>query len=84
MEEITGEVVSEILNSSTSVAGGILSELGKIGKVLETLGLIAFFWVVFSLINIVVNRINRKSLYKIKEDVERIEKKVDLLLKKKR
>ena len=83
MEQVTGEAVNGILNSSANVAENIILELGKIGKVLETLGLIAFFWIIFSLINIIVNRINRKSLYKIKEDVERIEKKVDLLLKKK-
>ena len=82
MQEITGEVVSEILNSST-IAGGILTELGDIGKSLETLGLIAFFWIVFALINLIVNRINRKSISIIKDDVERIEKKIDLILKKK-
>lgn len=60
----------------------VVIQLGQIGLWLQALGIIVILWIIFQIIAVIVNRKKRKTLYAIKEDVERIEKKIDRLLKK--
>ncbi|HLD55470.1 MAG TPA: hypothetical protein VJB35_04385 [Candidatus Nanoarchaeia archaeon] len=72
-------VVEEVANLSTDV----LLELGKIGLWLQTLGVIILFWLIVQIITLIMNRKKRKTIDSMKEDLIRIEKKLDKLCRKK-
>ncbi|HIG94401.1 MAG: hypothetical protein QT05_C0028G0009 [archaeon GW2011_AR13] len=72
-------VVGEVVDLS----GSILLELGKIGLWLQTLGVIILFWLIVQIITLIMNRKKRKAIYSMKEDLVRIEKKLDKLCRKK-
>ena len=72
-------VVGEVVDLS----GSILLELGKIGLWLQTLGVIILFWLIVQIITLIMNRKKRKAIYSMKEDLIRIEKKLDKLCRKK-
>ncbi len=61
------------------VVGNLVTELGKIGLWVQALGLIIIFWIIFQIVNLIVNRKKRKTLYGIREDLKRIEGKIDKL-----
>ena len=72
-------VVGEVVDLS----GSILLELGKIGLWLQTLGVIILFWLIVQIITLIMNRKKRKTIDSMKEDLIRIEKKLDKLCRKK-
>ncbi len=59
----------------------LVYELGKVGLWVQAIGLLVIFWLIFQIIVLIVNRKKRKALYSIKDDLERIEKKIDKILK---
>jgi hypothetical protein len=61
----------------------IVLELGRIGKWVQAVGLIVVIWIVIQAITLYFNRKRRKTLYTIKDDLKRIERKIDKLSKKK-
>ncbi len=71
--------IEELTNVSTE----IILEIGKVALWMQTLGIIIILWIVFNIITLIVNRKKRKTLYKIQDDLHRIEKKIDKLTKKK-
>ncbi len=77
-------VMVEVINKSADVLGSVVSEVGRIGLVLQALGVIVILWIVFELIALIVNRKKRKALYSIKQDLIRIEGKLDRVLDKKK
>ena len=72
-------VVGEVVDLS----GSILLELGKIGLWLQTLGVIILLWLIVQIITLIMNRKKRKTIDSMKEDLIRIEKKLDKLCRKK-
>ena len=60
-----------------------VTELGRIGNLLETLGLVVILWLIFQIIALILNSKRIKEIYIIKEDMKRIERKIDKLAKKK-
>ena len=64
--------------------GIIILEVGKIANWLKAVGILLIFWIIFDVINLWMNRKKRKAIYRIEEDLKRVEKKVDRLLSKKR
>lgn len=62
----------------------ILAEIGTIGKWAEAIGLAVVIWLVIQIVNFVLNRKKLENLKQIKEDLRRIEKKVDKLSSKRR
>ena len=68
---------------SPEVAGDIITRLGSLGKWLQALGLIIIIWLLIQITNFFINKKRLKTLITIKEDIERIETKVDKLSKKK-
>lgn len=72
-------VSSDLLGIS---APGLLGELGKIGLYLQALGVVVILWIIFEVYAFIVRRKRMKEIYKIKEDIQRIESKIDLVLKK--
>ncbi len=59
----------------------LLIEVGKLGSWIQALGLVVVLWIVFEVVALIVNRKKRKALYRIKEDLARIESKLDRALK---
>ncbi|MDA3837292.1 MAG: hypothetical protein PF542_06760 [Nanoarchaeota archaeon] len=68
-------VVSEVIGVSTDV----ISEIGKIGLFLQTLGIVVLLTVIINVALLFIHRKRLKAVLKIKEEVERVEKKVDIL-----
>tara|TARA_Y100000310_G_scaffold136886_1_gene135793 strand:+ start:183 stop:416 length:234 start_codon:yes stop_codon:yes gene_type:complete len=75
-------VVEEVVNISTGVLSSTILEIGKVALWLQALGVIIVLWIIFQIVLIVNDREKRKVIYSIKEDLIRIEKKVDKLSKK--
>jgi hypothetical protein len=65
------------------VVGDVITEIGKIGLWLKTAGIIFILWIIFQVVNFIINRKRMKEIYNIKGDMRRIEKKIDGILKKK-
>ncbi|MBM3233122.1 hypothetical protein FJZ18_03090 [Candidatus Pacearchaeota archaeon] len=59
----------------------LIRDIGQIGLWLQTLGVIVVLWIVFEVYAFLVRRKRMKEIYAIKEDMKRIEKKVDKILK---
>ena len=74
-------VVGEVVNASSDVLSEVVVTVGRIGLFLQALGVIVVLWIIFEIIALIVNRKKRKAIYKIKEDIERVEKKVDRIIK---
>jgi len=66
------------------VVENVVFELGRIALWLQALGVVLVFWLIFEVIALIVRRMQRKVLYSIRDDILRIEKKIDTLLVKKR
>lgn len=73
-----------IENLTSYDVGTILAEIGTLGKWAEAIGLAAVVWIVIQIVNFVLNRKKLENLKQIKEDLKRIEKKVDKLSSKRR
>ncbi len=76
---VAHDVTSELLEVSSS---GILGEIGRIGLYLQALGIVVILWIIFEVCAFFVRRKRMKEIYKIKEDIQRIEGKIDGILKK--
>jgi purine-cytosine permease-like protein len=63
--------------------GTVIVALGKIGLWIQALGIVVVLWIIFQLINFFINRRRMKEIYTIKDDMKRMENKLDKLLKKK-
>lgn len=76
--------IQEILNASSATKASevLVSEIGKIGLWLQAVGLIVVAWIIFSIIDLLINRKRMKEVYKIKKDMKRIEGKIDKILAK--
>jgi len=62
--------------------GGVITTVGQIGLWIQALGIVVVLWIVFQLVNFFINRRRMKEIYTIKEDMKRMEGKLDRLLKK--
>ena len=65
------------------MAVDVVTEIGKIGLWLKTAGIIFVLWIVFQVVNFIINRKRIKAIYNIKEYMSKMDKKLDKLLKKK-
>lgn len=61
----------------------LLAQVGSIGTWLQAIGILAVLWLIWNIINFIISRKNRNSIKKLQEELERIESKIDALLKKK-
>jgi len=75
------QVVEEVVNNS-GVVGDVLIEVGKVASWVEAIGFLIVLWIVFQVVGLIVNRKKRKALYMIRDDLKRIEGKLDRVLKK--
>ena len=72
----------EVINTSADVATDIIIKLGSIGIWLQAIGFVIILWLIFQIISWILDRKNIKKLEAIRSDLERIEKKVDKILKR--
>ncbi|MDO8460765.1 MAG: hypothetical protein Q7S74_06665 [Nanoarchaeota archaeon] len=73
--------VTNILTpSATQDLATTITLLGRVGLWLQAVGILALIIIIFYIVNFFINRKRLKELYKTKEDVKRIEKKIDLIL----
>lgn len=76
--------VEEVVNESTLFLEDVAVQFGQFGKWLQAIGLIVILWIGFQIFNLWINRRKKKELVKIREDIKRVENKVDKLLKKRK
>ncbi len=69
--------VDNVVNTSSDLVSGLIADLGRIGLWLQALGLLIVLWLIFQIIALIVNRKKRRTLYAIKDDLERVESKID-------
>lgn len=74
-----GDVGEGIVN----VSGNVLVEVGKIGNWLQAIGAVVVVWIIFQVVNFLINRKNHNTIKDLKKDVERLEAKIDKLSRKK-
>jgi hypothetical protein len=76
-------VVEEVVNvTNDTLLGGLVTEIGQIGLWLQAIGVIVVVWVIVWIIQVVINWKRIKMIKRFKEDIDRIEKKIDKLSKK--
>jgi hypothetical protein len=61
----------------------ILTEIGQIGLWMKTVGVIFVLWLIFQSVTLVINMRRIREMYAIKDDMKRMESKLDKILKKK-
>ena len=69
--------VDSVVNASSDLVSKLIADLGRIGLWLQALGVLIVLWLIFQIIALIVNRKKRKILYAIKDDLERVESKID-------
>ena len=72
-------VVEQVANLSA----GLITEVGQIALWMQALGLVIVIYLIFQTVSLVLNWRRMKEVYKIKEDMKRIENKIDKMLSKK-
>lgn len=79
---IEGRVIDEILSDPTVVE--TLTEFGKIGKWIQAIGLLVILWLVFQVINLIINLKRGSYLRKMRRDINALHEKVDKVIKRKK
>ena len=72
--------LEEVVNS-TSI--GLIKEIGQIALWLQAVGVLIIIWMIFMFVNFIINRKRMKEIYHIKSEMDKMDKKLDLLLKRK-
>jgi hypothetical protein len=76
-------VVEEIVNATAdTLVGDLVVEVGKLGLLLNALGVVIILWIGFQIVTLIVNRKRRKALYRMERRLDKIEKKLDKALKR--
>ena len=73
--------VEEIITEPFTAGTDFLALIGKIGLWLQAIGIIIIIWLILNIINWFINHRRLKMVYTLKEDVVRIEEKIDKILK---
>lgn len=71
-----------VLQEITNVPIGLITEVGKIGLWMQTIGVIVMLWIIFQLVFLWFNTKRMDEVHKIREEMKRIEGKIDKILKK--
>ncbi len=74
-----GDIVDAI-TQTPEIASDILVVLGQIGLWLKTIGVIFVIWLIFHVIMVLFNSKKLKDVRNMKQDIIRIEEKIDRLL----
>ena len=74
--------IEEVFNNSPETAIEIAKFIGSIALWLKAIGIFAVVLLILYIVNWFINRRKLKAIYSIKEDLQRIEKKIDGLSKR--
>ncbi len=75
-------VVGEVVNVSSDLVGGLVGELGKVALWLQAVGVVLIIWIVFDIVNLVLNYKRKKYLREMDKNIKRLDKKFDKLNRK--
>ena len=64
-----------------AVIGGIITEVGQIGLWLQAIGIVVILMIMFNIISFFYNRKRLKEIAIIKKNMNRIEGKIDKIIK---
>ena len=73
---------TNISDSGVLLPANFVIALGKLGLLLQALGVSVILWLVFHIISFLYNQRRMNEIYAIKKDMVRIEGKIDEILKK--
>ncbi len=82
MSGIEGMLIEDLFNESSTV-GEALIEIGQLGKWVQAIGIVVVLWMVFQLVNLIINIYRGRALRKMKRKIDRIDEKLDNLMGKK-
>lgn len=60
----------------------LINEIGQMALWLQGIGVVIILWILFQLWIVYLNRKKMKEIYTIKDDMKRIESKIDKLVRK--
>jgi hypothetical protein len=75
-------LINMIVGEVAEISLDLVRDVAVIGLWLKAVGVIVILWIIFNVVNLIVNRKKRKALYRLEGDLKRIEKKVNRLLRK--
>ena len=75
-------VIEEIVDAPVGITIDLASAVGSIGLWLKAVGILFVIYIIFHFVNVFISRKNQKNISSIKEDLKRIEEKIDKLTKK--
>jgi len=71
-------VVDEVIGATPEV----ILEIGRLGNWIQAVGVLVILWIIFHVITLFFNRKRRKMIEEIREDVKKIDRKINKLEKK--
>ncbi len=72
-------VLEEVGNAS--LVSEVVLSVGRLGLWVQAVGLLVVLWIIFQAITLFYNRKRRKAIYSLKDDVARLEGKIDRIEK---
>lgn len=72
------------LNITAETATQLVTEIGRVGNWLQAIGVVVFVWIGFQIAFLILNRKRVKTLLTIKDDLGRMERKLNNLSKPKK
>ena len=66
----------------SSLPINLLSDVGRIGLALQALGIVVIITIILNILGFVYNRRRLKQIVDIRKDMNRIERKIDSILRK--
>jgi hypothetical protein len=70
--------VEEVVDASV----GLINQISSIAHWLQALGIVVVLWILFQFISLLMNQKRMKEIDTIKKDMQRIEGKIDVILRK--
>jgi biopolymer transport protein ExbB/TolQ len=68
--------------NATMAVEELITEVGRVGKWVEAIGLIVILWIGFEIVYLILAKRRKEELEKLRRDMGRMEKKLDKLVKK--
>lgn len=84
MAVILNQISQNLSNAPSGAFGDLVSQIGGIALWLQAAGIILIVWIILESFMAYLNFKRLKEVYNIKEDMRRIESKIDSLMKKSR
>jgi len=76
-------VIEDVANVSGDLVSGLIADIGRIGLWLQAIGVLVVVWIIVQAVTLYFNRKRRIAIYDLKGNLERIESKIDKLLRRK-